>query len=118
MRMAVKAITSFIVLLVVVSVHAQTRAIDQSAREDFVVAETTFTFEKSAGDFSRRERLLLVLASQRKKIEARTFVARNCGDENDALAVADEHSTMRLLGEPTRFEGERLAVDENGFADK
>src|SRR4029079_14995251 len=44
--------------------------------------------------------------------------ARNRGDEHDALAVGDEDRAERLLGKPTGFEGKRLPVDGDGFADE
>ena len=94
------------------------RSIHQARGEDFFVALAPFTLEEAAGDFARGECLLDVVASQREKVDSRTLIAADCGNEDDALAVRDEHCAVRLFGKTTGLENDLFAVYGDGLADK
>ena len=90
------------------------RAIDQAAREHFLLGRLAFALEEPAGDASRRVGVFLVVDGQRQEVDAFARVGgRAGGDEDHRVARADDDGAVGLLGEPPGFDGDRAAADGN-----
>ena len=88
------------------------RAVDDAADEDLVVPLAPLALEEAARDLAGGERLLDVLAGEGEEVEAGALVARDGGDEDDALAVGDEEAPWACLARRPGLERQRLAVDQ------
>ena len=90
------------------------RAIDQAAREHFLLGRLAFALEEPAGDASRGVGVLLVVAGERQEIDpfARVGV-RAGGHQHHRVAQADDDGAVGLLGDAPGFDGNRASADGN-----
>ena len=76
------------------------RAIDQAARQGFLVRRLAFTLEEPAGDASGRVGVLAVVDRQGEEINPLAGAGRTAGgDEDHGVARTDDDRTVGLLGE-------------------
>ncbi len=90
------------------------RAIDQSRSQNFLFGSAPFTLEKAAGDFAGGESLFDVVYRERQKVHVGAgLILRDRSREHDGIAIAGEHTAMRLPREPAGFERELTSREIN-----
>jgi hypothetical protein len=83
------------------------RAIDQSARQHFLLGRLAFALEEAARDAPRRVGVLAVVDGQREEVDSLACVRRAAGgDEHHRIAGADDDRAVGLLGQFARLEGD------------
>ena len=87
------------------------RSVDQARGQDRLLAGTPAALDESAGDLAHGVLPLLVVTGEREKIQAGLGVHPHGGrTEDDRVTGAHGNRAVRLLGEPTGFDGDDLAV--------
>ena len=90
------------------------RAIDEPAREHFLLARLAFALEETAGNPAGRVRVLTVVDRQRQEIDAFARVRRGTGGHEDhGVARANDNGAVGLLGQPARLDRQRLSPDSD-----
>jgi hypothetical protein len=85
--------------------------IDEARGQDLLLRGTSLALEEAARDLPGGERLLLVVAGQRKEIDAFTGARLGRrGDEDDRLTEPHERRTTRLFRHAAGLDGQRAAV--------
>ena len=90
------------------------RAVDQAARERFLLGGLAFALEEAARDAARRVGVFTVVDRERKEVDALAGARRVAGrDDHHRVAHADDGGAVGLLGQPTRLDGEGVRADLN-----
>ncbi len=90
------------------------RAIDQPAREHFLLARLALALEEAAGNPARRVGVLAVVDGQRQEVDAFARVRRGTGgDEDHRVARAHDDGAVGLLGQPAGLDRQRLSPDSD-----
>ena len=90
------------------------RAIDEPAREHFLLARFAFALEETARNPAGRVRVLTVVDRQRQEIDAFARVRRGTGGHEDhGVARANDNGAVGLLGQPARLDRQRLSPDSD-----
>ncbi len=73
--------------------------VDDPGSQDFPLVGSSFPFEKTAGNLSRRKCHLLVVHGQRHEVQPfPAALRRHHGDEDHRVSVCDEHTAVGLAG--------------------
>ncbi len=89
------------------------RPVNVPRRKNLFGRGSSLPFDETAGEFARGTLLLTVIDTQGEE----THFARGSrgshhrGDQHDRLPVRHQHRSIGLLGDPTRFQGQRPAAD-------
>ena len=96
------------------------RTVDQAGGQGFLGRRPAFTLDEAAGKLARGGRALAVIAGEREEIGSGPRRARGRGIQHNRVAILNETTTGRLLGEKTGFEAEGgvadLSFDANLFS--
>ena len=88
------------------------RSIDEPRRQRLAFRRSPLALEEAAGNLSGGEGALLVVASERKEIDALATALRcHRGDQHQRLAEGHQHGPIGLLGHPPHLEGEATAME-------
>ena len=91
---------------VLVTIHEQRTdgAVNKTANQRFLFRRTTFTLEKATRNAAGCVVFLLVVHGQREEIHAFLwFLCAHNGRQNNGVAIACHHSTIRLASHLARF---------------
>ncbi len=94
------------------------RPVDQAGVENFLLTLPPLALEEPAGNLTRGERLLLVIASQRKEIDVLArFFRGGSGDEHHRVSVLHQRGATGLPRHAPDLDGERspMEIDFNFF---
>ena len=88
------------------------RAIDQTASQDFLFAQSTFAFKKTTGNFARGVSFLLILYGQREEILIRLGIfPADHGDQHHSVIQTDHHRTAGLTRDFAGFQSELMIAE-------
>ena len=91
--------------------HRTDRTVDQTAGQNGLLAGTTFTFDKAAGDFTDSVHFFFKIYSQRKEVYSfpgcfcTSYRNNYCG-----IAITNQYGSICLLSDLTDFHGKRSAA--------
>ena len=87
------------------------RAIDQAARENFLLAGLALALEEAARNPSGGIGVFAVVNGEREEVDSLAWVGRGAGgDEDDGVARSHQDGAVRLLGEAPGLEGDRASA--------
>ncbi len=90
------------------------RAVDEAAREHFLLTRFAFALEEAARNPAGRVGVLTVVDRQRQEIDAFARVRRRTGGHEDhGVARAHDNGAVGLLGQPARLDRQRLSPESD-----